>query len=221
MDAQTEEKKKKKWLRKILRKLVTPAGIVVILIVVALSVVTVGLKTNFWTDGKTTKLGFEDIGELATQSARCTSVRVEGKDRELLGVTIPFTTSKCIYSYDTVIKAGIDFNEVKVSPKADNPKVIYVEIPEIKILSTAVDYDSFKLYHEEESIFAPITMEEHNDAMKELESTAQKDAIDNGLFDNAYENAKVLLTAFLNQAYNPDKYTIEFSEQKEEILNEE
>ena len=53
---------------------------------------------------KLTKLGFEDIGELATQAAYCTEVNVTEGARELFGLTIPFTQSKYVYSYDVVIK---------------------------------------------------------------------------------------------------------------------
>ena len=198
--------KKSSSLKKLLSmKIIIPIAIIVLLVVFA-----VGLSSYFSTDGKTTKLGFEDIGELATQSATCTSVRVEDKDRTLLGVAIPFTNSKAIYSYDVIIKAGIDFGEVKWKVDEDNKKV-RVKIPEIKIISSNIDYDSFKLYHEDESVFTPISMEERNESMKDLQATSEKDAIANGLYDNARDNAEVMLTAFIQQVYSPNEYKIEFS----------
>lgn len=173
-----------------------------------------GISSRFSTDGKITKLTFEDIGELATQSVTCTTVRVENKDRNLFGVTIPFTQSKIIYSYDTTIKAGFDFKEVKwhIGDTEETKNKIYIELPPAKVLSREVLYDSFKLYHENESIFAPVYLEEHNESMKELEEVAEKTAIENGLLDNAVENAKVLLRAFTYQVYNQDEYEIIFSE---------
>lgn len=62
--------------------------------------------------------------------------------------------------------------------------------------------------------FLPISMEEHNASMKELEKTARKDAIANGLLDNAYDNAKKMLQAFLEQSYDSKRYTIVFSKKK-------
>lgn len=50
--------------------------------------------------------------------------------------------------------------------------------------------------------------------MKELEKTARKDAIANGLLDNAYDNAKKMLQAFLEQSYDSKRYTIVFSKKK-------
>ncbi len=187
---------------------------IVLLLVIALASGGIGLSKYFSTDGKTTKFGFEDIGELATQSVTCTTVRVDTKDRSVFGISIPFTKSKAIYSYDTTIKAGINFRDVKcrLGDTEETKKNIYVEIPQIQILSIEIDPNSFKLYHEDESVFAPITLEEHNESMKELESTAQEDAINNGLYDRALENAKVLLTAFISQVYDQDEYTIIFPE---------
>lgn len=187
---------------------------IVLILGIALASAVIGLSKHFSTDGKTTKLGFENIGELATQSVTCTSVRVDTKDRSIFGMSIPFTKSKAIYSYDTTIKAGINFSNVKwrLEDTEESEKNIYVDIPEIQILSIEIDPNSFKLYHEDESIFAPMTLEEHNESMKELESTAQEDAIKNGLYDKALENAKVLLTAFISQVYDQDEYKIIFTE---------
>lgn len=186
---------------------------IVLILGITLASTGIGLSKHFSTDGKTTKLGFEDIGELATQSVTCTSVRVDTKEKNLLGITIPFTKSKAVYSYDTTIKAGIDFSDVKckLGDTKKTKKNIYVDIPEIRILSVDIDPNSFKIYHEDESIFAPITLEEHNESLKELEITAQNDAINNGLYDKAFENAKVLLTAFISQVYDPDEYKIIFN----------
>ena len=47
------------------------ASAVVILAAVA-AVAVLGTVSYFTHSGKTTKIGFEDIGELATQEARCT-----------------------------------------------------------------------------------------------------------------------------------------------------
>ncbi len=199
---------------KVLKKLMKPKVLIVIAICIGIASISWGVKEAFFQDGQTAKLGFEDIGELATQSATCTSVRVEGKDKKLFGMTIPFTQTKYIYTYNSVVKAGIDFSKVKVTDRSGTSKKIYVEIPKVKVLSTTIDYDSFKVYHEEESIFSPISMEEHNASMKELEKTARKDAIANGLLDNAYDNAKKMLQAFLEQSYDSKRYTIVFSKKK-------
>lgn len=64
------------------------------------------------TDGKTAKLTFEDIGELATQSAYCTEIEMIADGQKAFGLDIPFTQAKQIYSYDVEVKAGYDFTKI-------------------------------------------------------------------------------------------------------------
>ena len=72
--------------------------------------------------------------------------------------------------------------------------------------------DSFKVYHEEESIFSKITLEENNDAVKKMKLNAQENAIANGLLENARSNAETILTGFFGNVYDLDKYEIVFQD---------
>ena len=175
-------------------------GVCIILILAA---VAAGVKSVIFSESKTTKIGFEDIGELATQSAYCTEVNVTEAARELFGITIPFTQSKYIYSYDVEIKAGFDFQEITWEVK---DKTIEVRLPETKILSCDVDLDSMKIYHEDESIFRQITLEENNKALADLKQKAEEDAVANGLL----ENAETILEGFFAGVYDLEEYEIVF-----------
>ena len=178
-------------------------------LVVIVAVIGIGVRNIHVSDSKTTKIGFEDIGEMATQSAYCTEVNVTEDAKELYGMRIPFTQSKYIYSYDIVIKAGYDFNEIEWKEKN---KTIEVKLPEAKVLSNELDMDSFKVYHEEESIFSKITLEENNDAVKKMKLNAQENAIANGLLENARSNAETMLTGFFADEYDLDEYKIVFED---------
>ena len=170
-----------------------PHLLLIVIIVLLIIAVSLGLRSKFSTDGTSTKLGFEDIGELATQSAYCTEVQVTEDSRKLFGMTIPFTQSKYIYSYNIVIKAGLDFSAITWDVQ---DSTIRVNLPEIKVLSNEIDMDSFKIYHEDESIFQQITLEENNRALMELKERAETDALANGLLEQARANAETILTAF-------------------------
>ena len=167
-----------------------------------------GVRSVVSSDSKTTRLGFEDLGELATQAAYCTEVNVTEAYRELFGLTIPFTQSKYIYSYDVEVRAGLDFQDVRWSVEED---AIRVTLPEIRILGAELELDSFRVYHEEESIFRPITLDETNAAMEALKDSAVEDAIANGLLESARSNAEAILTGFFAQAYDLTAYSLEFS----------
>lgn len=202
------EKKKQKG-SKLLKYWLSKTAVKIILVIIVLLVIVLGVGKYFMTESKSTKIGFEDIGELATQSAYCTEVNVTEAARELFGVEIPFTESKYIYSYDIVIKAGFNFEEIEWKL---NDHRIEVNLPEIKILSSEINLDSFKLYHEDESIFRQITMDENNEALKSMQENAEKDAVANGLLDNARANAETILTGFFSSAYDMDEYEIVFKD---------
>ena len=183
--------------------------LIAIIVVLAITVVGLGFKVSHTTESKTTKLGFEDIGEFATQSAYCTEVSATANARKLFGHNLPFTQSNIVFSYDVVIKAGYDFSAITWDVK---DTTITVKLPEVKVLSCEVKEDSFKKYVEDESIFTPFTLDDNNNAMKALKETSQTDAIANGLYENARSNAETMLTTFFSSAYDMDQYTIEFQD---------
>lgn len=183
--------------------------LIALVVVLAIAVVGLGFKVSHTTESKTTKLGFEDIGEFATQSAYCTEVSSTANARKLFGHNLPFTQSKIVFSYDVVIKAGYDFSSITWDVQ---DTTITVKLPEVKVLSCEVKEDSFKKYVEDESIFTPFTLDDNNNAMKALKETAQTDAIANGLYENARSNAETMLTTFFSSAYDMDQYTIEFQD---------
>lgn len=187
----------------------TRKAVKIILIIAVIVILFIGVSRYFLTESRTTKLGFEDIGELATQTAYCTEVNVTEAARELFGMTIPFTQSKYIYSYDIQIKAGLDFEEIEWEV---NGSTIEVRLPETKILSSEIDLDSFKVYLEDESIYREITLEENNEALKSMKQSAEDDAVANGLLENARSNAETILTGFFGNVYDMDEYEIVFKD---------
>lgn len=182
-------------------------GILVALLLVTTAVVF----TNrlFSTESQTTKIGFEDIGEFATQSSHAVEVNLTDSSHRFLDFNLPFTNTKYIYSYAVTIKAGYNFKEIEWS-KNDELKTIEVKLPEVKILSTELDRNSFKVYHEDESIFNRVSLAENNQAISEMEIRAQEDSIANGLFDNARKNAEIMLTSFFGSVYDLNVWKIEF-----------
>ena len=202
-----ETPKKRGWLTGLLYWHLLPRVLGILVVILLAAAVALGAKTVLSADGRTARLGFEDIGELATQSAYCTEVEVTEASRELFGVTIPFTQSKYIYSYDVVIKAGLDFTNVSWS---EEDGTIRVTLPEIRVLSNEIDLDSLKVYHEDESLFRNITLEENNAALADLKARAEQDAIGNGLLEEARDNAQQILTAFFANQYDLTEYRLEF-----------
>ena len=112
------------------------------------------------------------------------------------------------------VRAGLDFRQIEWSVEEDN-SIIQVRLPQVQILSSEINTDTFKVYHEEESIFTPIKLADNNDALKTLIENAKQDAVANGLLENAESNAETILRDFAN-VYDLQKYKIEFIRQEAE-----
>ena len=162
-------------------------------------------------DGQTVKLKLDNIGELATQVAYCTEVESVKNSQTIFGKEIPFTESKQIYSYNVEVKAGYDFSKIEYTVDKKS-KEIKVTLPEVKILSTKLDTDSFKIYDEQNSIFSSIDLDSHNKALSDMTTRAENDAIENGIYTEACENAETLLKGFFASEYDLNTYTITFKE---------
>lgn len=157
----------------------------------------------------TTAFDLRDIGELATQGGFFTVVNVIDDAQKLWKWTIPFTSSKYIFSYDGVIKAGIDFADVEWDAD-EASKTVTVRLPEPKILDKNLKEDSLKIYDERQSIFTPLTLSDIQASRQEMLEELEQTALNNGLLEEAAENAKVLVRGFLASAYDPSVYSFAF-----------
>ena len=143
------------------RHRVSPVRFALILLIIALLIgggALFGTVTGI--TSRPVKFSLENIGELATQSGYFTSVQDISKTRTVLGISVPFTTSKYIFSYDGVIKAGLDFEDISISEDRLGKKVS-VALPEMKILSIEIDTDSLKIYDERRNMFKPAEARQH------------------------------------------------------------
>ena len=201
-------------------KLILPILLVVVMVVAAFYVSnriernkTVTSQDNLITQTEKTitgdiiKAGLADIGELATEEYYYTGVESFDSSKNIKGFELPFTTTSFIYSYDGVIKAGIDFSEVEVE-KDDLKKLVVVTLPKSKILSSEIDEKSFKLYDEKRSIFNPLSVTDVNDTIINLKEKAEADAVKKGVLERADKNAVTVLKNFLKSTYEISDYTI-------------
>ena len=134
-------------------------------------------------------------------------MQVIDKWQKLWGMQVPFTQSKYVFSYDGVIKAGLDFSaiDVQVDEAAGE---IRVTLPEIQILSNEIDPNSLEIYDERNNIFTPLNLDAMNNSLLDLREESQQTAVGNGLLEQAAENAKLLITGFLSGMYDLQRYSI-------------
>ncbi len=153
----------------------------------------------------------QDIGQLATAEYVYTVTQTADKESlEVLGIKLPFTSSRVIYSYSGVIKAGIEFGEVKVNVN-DSNKTITVTLPDPIQISNEIDNDSLMVYDEKYSLFNTFTFSDMNMSQEELKKAAETSSAERGLFDNAIVNAKTIIESNIYNMYSKDEYTIHFN----------
>ncbi len=160
---------------------------------------------------RTVEMRLSDIGELVTQAGYFTNVQTISGSRELFGIEMPFTQSRYIYSYDGIIRAGMDFSDVKLDVSELTHK-IYVTLPEVRIISVDLDESSLKVYDQQDSIFTPLKVETMNESMITMKDQARISAVENGILKNAEENARQLLKGFLAATYDLSVYEVVFRE---------
>ena len=85
-----EKKTAKNKALEVVGTILKSRAFLVALLVIAIGVaVWFGVDSPFAHEEETVRLGFENIGELATQEALATEVSVMEADRELFGISIP------------------------------------------------------------------------------------------------------------------------------------
>lgn len=170
----------------------------------------IGAKRSGEVSSNVTRLRLEDLGEFATQAGYFTTVQTISDSVKWFGKTVPFTTSKYIFSYDGTVKAGLDFSKVSVDVDALT-STITVNAPAVEILSTEVDEDSLVIYDETSNIFTPLTLDDIKLSRTTMIDEIKTQAMDNNLLENARVNAEVWIRLFLQTTYDPEKYTINFN----------
>ncbi len=183
--------------------------ILVALLLVAAVLYFSGLGRTLYTS-RTTEFGLRDIGELATQEAYYTNINtISNPNRTIVGISIPFTSSKALCSYSGTIKAGLDFAEI-VTETDPIRKRIRLKMPGVRVLSNEIDLDSLKIYDESNSIFNQIRIENMNQSLIVMKDEAKKQALEGGLLGAARTHAELLIRTILNSIPELEGYTCEF-----------
>ena len=211
---QIQKQKNKLFSGKINQNLFLVCLVIILICITIIAGMLIQTRKNK-VESRTVAFGLRDIGELITQAGYFTTVQATTDARTLFGFDIPFTKSKYIYSYDGIVKAGLDFSQIEVSVN-DQDKIVIVKLPEVKVLDITIDNDSLKIYDESQSIFTPLHIEDLNNAQIELKEKAKETALQNNLLEQATQNAKTIISGFLSGTLDLKDYTIKFEEQEKQ-----
>lgn len=156
----------------------------------------------------------QSIGELATIEYLYTDAGKYEDAAELFGKEIPFsiTTKSFIAKWDGSIKAGVDISKVTAEVD-DAAKEIVVHIPKAEILSHEIDDDSIETLDERDGLFNKLKVEDIREFDAISKEAMEQRAIENGLLDKAYENAKKIIRRLIDTGLVEElDYTITFEE---------
>ena len=117
--------------------------------------------------------------------------------RKFLNINVPLTDKYFLLKYNGYIKAGVDFDRIKVT--VDNDTTIHLSIPKPKILETVIDEKSIQVYNESENAFNPIKISDYNEAITQEKGVMIRDAIDQGIYKQATGEAKIAITSLLKE----------------------
>ncbi|SFK40813.1 DUF4230 domain-containing protein [Proteiniphilum acetatigenes] len=137
------------------------------------------------------------IQELALVRYNYTGV-ISYKDyRKFLNINVPLTDKYFLLKYNGYIKAGVDFNRINVT--VDNDTTIHISIPKPKILDTVIDEKSIQVYNESENAFNPIKISDYNEAISREKNVMIRDAVEQGIYRQATDEAKIAITSLLRE----------------------
>lgn len=197
------------WAKFLSFWVVHPRLVIILVLLVILLTASLGLSYSSGVASRMVRFGLRDVGELTTQVGFFTNVQTIEDSQKAFGWDIPFTKTKCIFSYDGTVSAGIDFTEINVEMNKLGKK-ISVELPEAKIFGVEIDPESMEIYDESKSIFTPLNLSDVNDSINRLKEDVRNQAIENGILEYAEKNAISLIQNMLSSCVDTTAYTIEF-----------
>ena len=184
--------------------------ILLVLVLVLLSVLLFGNGNQARYSSRSIDFGLRDMGELATQAGYYTNVNTITKpDRTIAGIPIPGTSSRAIMTYQGVIRAGLDFEQIRVSLDRLG-KTVTLQMPPVRILSNEIDLESCEVYDEQNSIFNKIDVSNYNASLSDMKSRAESQAKENGILEAAMTNAEALIRGMIKGAEGMEEYTLRF-----------
>ena len=152
--------------------------------------------------------GVRELGLLVTDEYYFTEVVSYSSIKKLWKIDLGITESSFLASYDGVVRAGVDLSAV--IEKDGERKRITVSLPPAAITDVDIDPESFQLYSEKAGLGNPISAEDFNNALVELEATARDKALARGLLDRADENAHALVRRVVGALVDLNEYTLVF-----------
>ena len=113
---------------------------------------------------------------------------------KILKINVPLTEKSFLLKYNGYIKAGVDFENMKVDVSC---KDIHISLPRARILDTMIDEKSIRVYNESMNAFNPLTIADYNKAIMKEKENMVSGAISQGILKDATKQAEIVLTSIM------------------------
>lgn len=120
---------------------------------------------------------------------------------------IPFTKKSFIFSYDGVIRYGVDLKETAVQVDEASRTVI-VTIPPSKLVSHEIDESSFRILDETSSLFNPVHFDDMTEFRQVQKTEMEKKAEARGLPQQARQQAAATIEALFRSTPGMENYDL-------------
>ena len=149
----------------------------------------------------------QEIADLATYKYAYTNTASQESNLKIKNWNIPFTTKRFLVRYDGEIKAGVDLTKVSVKVTEN---AVEITMPQAAILSHEIDEKSLEVLDETKNLFNRIQIEDYNTFQTEQKKICEEYALERGLLDKAYDNAKRVITEMIHTVPDAQDYAIVF-----------
>jgi hypothetical protein len=181
-----------------------------VILAVVLLVHNTGAEKERGYDSSTVMSRISYLQELALVKHNYTGVIGYRDYMKILNINVPLTEKYFLLKYNGYIKAGVDFNRIKVN--VENDSTVHVSIPQPRILDTVIDEKSVEVYNESENAFNPIKISDYNEALAREKDVMIRDAIAQGIYTDATDEAKIAITSLLkDMGFKDIRITEEFT----------
>jgi len=134
------------------------------------------------------------IAEVSTIKYNYTDVVSYENSKQFSGLDIPFTNKRFIVKYNGYIKAGVDFEDIKIKVEGNNVEVI---MRKAKILDNVIIEEDVAFFDEKNGLFNKLNYDELYDVLVVEKEKTQKEVISEGILEEAEENAEDLIKILL------------------------
>lgn len=168
----------------------------VVLLVLLIINYTKKPKEEFGYNSTTVLAKIINIQELALVKYNYTGVVGFKDNYKILNISVPFTDKYFLLKYNGYIKAGINFERIRVDVE---DKSVHVSMPKPELMDIVIDEKSVKVYDESENAFNPIKISDYNQALIKEKDTMKKDAVNQGILKDAKKQSELAIRSMLEQ----------------------